>query len=248
MIWKIIKDAFADEADGFGRISQALRPADFFTLLNALSGLLGLVLIAHGRTEDAIKLIALSVVLDGCDGIAARLWGGGPLGPFLDTLADLVSFGLLPAALVASIVTPEWIGFTIGGLFLIAGMLRLARFEALREKTTRNYHSGMTTTGAAILIGALLFVGVPDWAIISATALLAFMMVSRIRTLRLTFVPLIFGAFTLFPMFLSFVVPIPRVVVVSCLLGGMFLYTFVGPFWILYFFGPTKHPNEREEE
>jgi archaetidylserine synthase len=245
-LWQVIGDAFADEADGFGRISQALKIADFFTILNAISGLLGLVLIAHGRVEDAVKLIALSVVLDGCDGIAARLWGGGPLGPFLDTLADMVSFGLLPAAIVAATVTPEWIGFTIAAMFLVAGMLRLARFEALREKTTRNYHSGMTTTGAAILVGSLVYVGVPDWAIISATAVLAFMMVSRIRTLRLTFGPLIVAAFTLFPMFLSFVLPIPRIVVMSCLLGGLFLYTLVGPFAILVWFGPTKHPNEEE--
>ncbi|MGB1697159.1 MAG: CDP-alcohol phosphatidyltransferase family protein [Thermoplasmatota archaeon] len=244
---KIVRDAFADEADGFGRISKALRPADFFTLLNAITGLLGLVLLTHGRVDDAVKLIALAVVLDGCDGIAARLWGGGPLGPFLDTLADLVSFGLLPAAIVAVVITPQWIGLVMGSMFLVAGMLRLARFEALREKTTRNYHSGMTTTGAAILIGMIIFVGVPDWAIIAATALLAFMMVSRIRTLRLTFWPLVAGAFTLFPMFLSFVVPIPRSIVVACLLTGMFLYTIVGPFAILAWFGPTKHPNEQTE-
>lgn len=246
-LFKVIRDAWADEADGFGRISEALRIADYFTLLNAVTGLLGLFAIAYGDFDIAVKLIALAVVLDGCDGIAARLWGGGPLGAFLDTLADLVSFGLLPAAILAVYITPAWIGFTTGAVFLIAGMLRLARFEALREDTRREYHSGMTTTGAAILIGVLVYSGLPDWAIISGAFLLSFMMVSRIRTLRLTFGPLVVGAITLAPMFLSTVMPIPRSIVLTCLLTGMFLYTFVGPFVILARHGPTPHPHEREE-
>lgn len=242
---RVIRDAFADEADGFGRITRVLRPADFFTMANAIVGLWAAVAAGRGDVATAAALIALCVVLDGTDGIAARLWGGGPLGPFLDTLADLLSFGIVPAILLASLGM-GWIGFTLGGLWLVAAMLRLARFEVLREESKPRYYSGMTTTGAAVLLAALVLAEVPAEVVIVAAVALAVWMVSRIRTVKLTFWPLVFGALTLFPTFIDVIVPLPRTLVLTALFTGMSLYTFVGPFYILGKYGPTPHPDTRE--
>lgn len=243
---KVIQDAWADEADGLGRITNAITLADIFTMANAVVGLLGVYYAAQGRIEVAASLVALAVVLDGTDGIAARLYGGGPLGPFLDTLADLLSFGILPGVILA-VGLPGfgfW-AFLVGAVFLICAMLRLARFEALREDSPARYYNGMTTTGAAVIISALVLARVPDLAVLLAAIVLSVWMISRIRTLKLTFWPLVAGGITLFPTFLATAVAIPRWFVLTCLLTGMALYTFVGPFYILARFGPTLHPDER---
>lgn len=243
----MVRDAFADEADGLGRITKALAVADGFTMANAVVGLLGVYLAATGRVEAAAGLVALAVVLDGTDGIAARLWGGGPLGPFLDTLADLLSFGILPAVLLA-VAFPawNWWAFAVAGLYLVCAMLRLARFEVLREESTPKYYSGMTSTGAGILVAAAILAGLPAVGVLVWAIVLSVWMVSRVRTVKLTFWPLVFGAMTLFPTFLATVVPLPRTWTLAALLTGMTVYTFVGPFYILGKYGPTPHPARRE--
>ncbi len=245
---RTVRDAFADEVDGLGRITGVMRIADLFTLANAVVGLLAVYRAATGDIQSAAALIALSVVLDGADGIAARLWGGGPLGPFLDTLADLLAFGIVPATVLAlglPALAP-W-GFAVGALWLVTAMLRLARFEVLREEETPRYYSGMTTTGAAVLLACLLLADVPGIVVLVAAAVLALWMVSRIRTVKLTFWPLVWGALTLFPVFLDLVVPLPRTYVLASLFTGMALYTFAGPFYILGRFGTTPHPDDRPD-
>jgi phosphatidylserine synthase len=241
----VLRDAFADEADGLGRIGRVMTMADLFTLLNAMAGLLGVVAAASGRLDIAAAMVALSVVLDGADGAAARLWGGGPLGPFLDTLADLLSFGILPAVMLAvGLPSLGVYGFLLGAIWLIASMLRLARFEALREPAKMRYYSGMTTTGAAVLLAAFFLAGVGAWATAAWAGVLSMWMVSRIRTVKLTLWPMVAGALTLFPTFLALVVPLPREYVLASLFTGMAAYTFVGPFYILGRYGPTPNPKE----
>ncbi len=244
---KVIRDAFADEVDGLGRITRVLTIADGFTMANAVVGLLAVHQAATGKVETAAALVALSVVLDGTDGIAARLWGGGPLGAFLDTLADLLAFGIVPATRLA-VGMPSlapW-GFFVGAAWLLAAMLRLARFEVLREDTKPTYYSGMTTTGAGILLACLVLAQVPGAIVLGASAVLAVWMVSRIRTVKLTFWPLVWGALTLFPVFIDLAIPLPRNYVLASLFTGMALYTFAGPFYILGRYGATPHPSERE--
>lgn len=247
-IFRVIRDAFADEMDGLGTITRVMRIADLFTLTNAVVGLLAVYQAATGNITGAAALVALSVVLDGSDGIAARLWGGGPLGPFLDTLADLLAFGIVPAAILAlgAPALGGW-GFAAGALWLVAAMLRLARFEVLREEDTPRYYSGMTTTGAAVLLACLVLAGVPPVGVVAASVALSLWMVSRIRTVKLTLWPLILGGLTLFPVFIDLVVPLPRAYVLASLFTGMSLYAFAGPFYILGRFGATPHPDARSD-
>ncbi len=247
-VWTVIRDAFADEADGLGRLQRVMTMADLFTLLNALAGLLGVVAAATGRLDIAAAMIAMSVVLDGTDGAAARLWGGGPLGPFLDTLADLLSFGILPAVMLAvGLPSIGVFGFVFAALWLIASMLRLARFEVLREPAKPRYYSGMTTTGAAVLLAAFYLAEVGAWATAAWAGVLSLWMVSRVRTVKLTTWPLVAGAFTLFPTFIDLVIDLPDAYVLASLFTGMATYTFVGPFYILGRYGPTPNPKSMEE-
>ena len=70
-----------------------------FTTLNMMSGLSSVMLAFDGHFTVAAALIAVSIVLDIADGFVARLIGAtSPFGLQLDSLADLISFGLAPAS------------------------------------------------------------------------------------------------------------------------------------------------------
>ena len=51
----------------------------------------------HGQIESALVLILLAVIADGADGAVARYSGFGVLGANLDSLSDVISFGVAPA-------------------------------------------------------------------------------------------------------------------------------------------------------
>ena len=78
-------------------ILKLIKPADIITLVNALLGFASILMTLHGRIESAIVLILLAVVADGADGAAARYSGNGILGANLDSLSDVISFGVAPA-------------------------------------------------------------------------------------------------------------------------------------------------------
>ena len=118
-------------------------------------------------------MIFLAMVFDALDGRLAR-WARKTttFGGQLDSLADMVSFGLAPAVLILTLLTRqvegEWIvaplGDTFGrGAWLMAGMyvacaaLRLARFnvESEPDEHAHRYFKGMPTPGAASVIAAL---------------------------------------------------------------------------------------------
>jgi CDP-diacylglycerol--serine O-phosphatidyltransferase len=85
--------------------------------------------------ETAILLIFGSCIFDLLDGRMARLTGqDSPFGREFDSLADIVSFGMAPAMLMAKAVLfplPNNVGWGIALLYLLCGAMRLARFNCL---------------------------------------------------------------------------------------------------------------------
>lgn len=71
------------------------------TSFNLLSGVVGIVLVMNGNTAYASLMIVLAGVFDFFDGLTAR-WLGvqSPIGRELDSLADVVSFGVLPGLIL----------------------------------------------------------------------------------------------------------------------------------------------------
>ncbi|WP_310587966.1 CDP-diacylglycerol--serine O-phosphatidyltransferase [Larkinella humicola] len=99
---------------------------------NLLCGCIGLVMTLRGHSDTAAWLILLAGVLDFGDGFVARLvHASGPFGKELDSLADVVTFGVLPATLVYqalwSLGLGNWsyLAFTIA----VLAALRLANFN-----------------------------------------------------------------------------------------------------------------------
>lgn len=91
---------------------------------------------SYGYYQRATYFIFASCLFDLLDGRVARMSGQeGPFGREFDSLADVVSFGLAPALLLAKAVLFSlpyaWLGWAIGALYLLCAALRLARFNCM---------------------------------------------------------------------------------------------------------------------
>ncbi len=89
----------------FSPASMKKHIPNFITLLNLASGFIAILFFAKGQVVVAAWLIVLALIFDFCDGMAARLLkAGSELGKQLDSLADLVSFGVVPGLLMYSLL------------------------------------------------------------------------------------------------------------------------------------------------
>jgi CDP-diacylglycerol---serine O-phosphatidyltransferase len=112
--------------------------------------------IFKGSFVNAVYLITGSVIMDGFDGTVARLTKTeSNFGVQLDSLVDAVSFGLVTSVLIYfwgfKLGHPQ-IGKVVGFVFLSAGVIRLARFNVLKEA---NAFPANIFVGLPIPLGAL---------------------------------------------------------------------------------------------
>ena len=127
---------------------------DYFTLANAASGFLALVLYSSFGYFASFGLIVLAVLFDFLDGIVARKDGShNEFGKQLDSLADAVSFGAAPVALVFFQGAPSGVSFFIVLLgcvfFLSSVVLRLAKFNL---QTHKGVYFGLPSPAAALIL------------------------------------------------------------------------------------------------
>ena len=130
-----------------------------FTALSLLLGLGSIVTTQVGDLEFAAWLIVWCGLLDTMDGLAARLLKAtSNFGAEFDSMADLVSFGVAPAVLVfnaglqlAGIEVASgqfWVLLTACGVFVLAGAMRLARFNLDSDKPRTGWFVGIPITAA----------------------------------------------------------------------------------------------------
>jgi CDP-diacylglycerol--serine O-phosphatidyltransferase len=158
--------------------------ADAVTVGNAGVGFLAAVAATVDVTLAA-RLILLAAIADALDGVVARKVGSTPAGPYLDSLADVASFGVAPALLVAVGVREGWAGVQSGlGLavtagFVVMAVVRLGMYTAYDTEATET--QGVQTTLAATLIAASVLAGFATPAtLVPLTLVLAALMVSTI--------------------------------------------------------------------
>lgn len=162
------------------------------TVANLFCGYACVVYATRGDFDTAAVLIGIAMVLDTLDGFLARLTNSSSaFGVELDSLADVVSFGLAPAILAF-----QWglwpagrLGWAAGFIYLTAVAMRLARFN-IQTNTggDKRYFVGMPSPAAAGVIAATVFfypAGLNDYrAALPAIAMVlvpALLMVSTIR-------------------------------------------------------------------
>ena len=175
---------------------------------NILCGFVAILQIFDGRHFEvnthyhyAIVFILLACLFDALDGRVARMGGTeSPFGRELDSLADIVSFGVAPALLVHDIVlkeidTPKGLGWLISCVYLVCGAMRLARFNCLAAadvKCSMKGFRGCPIPAAAGVISSLTLlviwldstekeIGNWKYALAGLMALLSYLMVSDLE-------------------------------------------------------------------
>jgi len=163
-----------------------------FTVGNLFCGYACIMFAMRGDLITAAPFIGIAFVLDGLDGRIARLTGTtSAFGIEMDSLADVVSFGLAPAVLASAWGLSElgrW-GWAAGFLYVTAAAIRLARFNInTGTHTDKRYFIGMPSPAAAGVPAATIFFYpyplVGRWQAMAAIAVVlipAILMVSTIR-------------------------------------------------------------------
>ncbi len=140
--------------------------------------------------QCAFILIALSAVADFLDGLVARLLHAvSAIGAELDSLADLVSFGLAPALILYNMMLGQGAGHwaLVALMIPVFGALRLARFNVDTNQTT-------TFTGLPIPANAIFWIGftawyaiheMPLWIVLLLIVILSLLMVCNLRMFSL---------------------------------------------------------------
>ena len=162
-----------------------------FTIGNMFCGYACIVYAMRGEFQTAAPFIGFEMVLDMLAGRIARMTGtDSAFGIELDSLADVISFGMAPA-----ILSFTWglqplgrVGWAVGFLFVAAAALRLARFNIQAGSQDKRYFVGMPSPAAAAVPAATVFaypIGFGTFSealpVIAMVVVPALLMVSTIR-------------------------------------------------------------------
>lgn len=142
---------------------------NMLTLLNLFSGCIAIVFAFMGPKglELVPYCVAVSLLADFFDGFVARkLSFNSPIGPDLDSLADMVSFGALPGVILFSLIDRDMGGMMmidhkmnptalLGFMVTIFSALRLAKFN-IDESGTKDFFGLATPAATVFVVGILL--------------------------------------------------------------------------------------------
>lgn len=167
-------------------ILRTVKLADLFTSGNLASGVLAIFMAANAQFHLAASFLVVALVMDTVDGkVAKLLHQANAFGKQLDSLADLVSFGLAPAAFYFCLREPGIGTLLILILFVICGMLRLARYNVTDNEGFEGVP--ITVNGFLFPVLYLIYLLQPAtlviWPAIFAT--MSVLMVSSFRVKRL---------------------------------------------------------------
>jgi len=164
------------------KIFGYLKLCDLVTLLNSLSGLLVIIFSIQGDYLIAALFLFIAVIFDTLDGKISRYFNrSSEFGKELDSLADVLSFGIAPIIFVHSFIEQSTFIIIAYALFLVAGILRLARFNL----TNMKYFEGMPITLNGIIFPLLFLLQTPFRMYPYIFLLLGFLMISDIKIKKL---------------------------------------------------------------
>ncbi|MCX8999063.1 CDP-diacylglycerol--serine O-phosphatidyltransferase [Rhizobiaceae bacterium BDR2-2] len=169
---------------------------NMITVLAICAGLTGIRLAFENRYELAVGMVLLAAFLDGIDGRIARLLKAtSKFGVQMDSLADIINFGVAPALVVYVYMLDQShsLGWIAALLYAIAASLRLARFNVMAERDVKAPWQSAYFVGVPAPMGAMLvllpvylgFLGVPQtqpfaYASAAYTVLIGFLLISRL--------------------------------------------------------------------
>ena len=182
-----MRPVYNRSAMGF-EVRRRLSAADAVTLVNAIVGFVAGA-VAFTDLQLAARLMLAAVVVDALDGIVARSGESSDVGPLLDSITDVVSFGATPSLFVYVLLTERYGGIETLGVVPFLGVVLLAScyvvFSVLRTAFYSVYFDaaeerpGMPNTLGTMILGTAFLAGVVDPVVLAiGTAVLAVVMVA----------------------------------------------------------------------
>lgn len=184
------------------------------TSANLFCGVLALIYISLGQIEPVLWLLGLGLLFDFFDGFAARALGvSSPMGKELDSLADMVSFGVVPGFIMARLIREaqgkdflpeapfdlfaETPFFLIAFLVTVFSALRLAKFN-LDERQSDSFFGLPTPANTLLIVSYWMITSFsPEsmgaswlqnhWVLMGLAVLSSFLLVSDIKLIALKF-------------------------------------------------------------
>ena len=164
-----------------------IRFADLFSLFNCLFGFGAMLAASRGNIVISALLVMLAAASDGIDGFLARRMKSGELGQSLDCLADLISFGVAPAMLALTTFEMSMQAVSVSIIYLICGILRLARFNVSARDD--KFFEGFPITASGVAVAACIMLNrsqiLLPLMLISAALMVSSIPYAKIRDTRL---------------------------------------------------------------
>ncbi|RRJ28886.1 protein sorting system archaetidylserine synthase [Halocatena pleomorpha] len=185
-----------------------LGAADRVTVLNVVSGFWAILtvplsIVAGGSSLTSVfgysvgvgltaRLILLGAIADGLDGVLARRGSGSAVGALMDSIADVVSFGVAPAVFVFGVAWMEWNGTGAGPVltlrfvgvavittaFVVSSILRTAVYTV--ADTADSFRGGVPNTLAATILAVAYLAGFDSTVLLLAMmGVLSYLMLVR---------------------------------------------------------------------
>jgi len=145
------------------------------TVCNIFCGFLAIIKVIEGDILDAAWLIVIAAFFDTIDGRVAQLTNSASFfGLEFDSLADLVSFGVAPALLIyqTDFFQIGFLGIFLCFIYVVAGALRLARFNIQSGGFTKHLYNGLPITFSALVLSTFIIFSYDIWGFIPFTGLL----------------------------------------------------------------------------
>lgn len=158
---------------------------NMLTSLNLVLGMGSIISTFQGNFYQAAILIVLAMVADGLDGRVARFFNSSSdFGKELDSLCDLVSFGVAPAILAYAFYLKEFaeFGYVATIAFATCGALRLARFN-VNTSVVKGYFMGLPIPAGGCVLATFIMLNIKPQGIIFPLMVLIFgyLMVSKVK-------------------------------------------------------------------
>lgn len=223
---------------------------NLFTIMGLFFGFYAIVAAFKGKFDQASLAIFIAMIFDGLDGRIARMTNtSSPFGAELDSISDMVTFGVAPA-----LVAYCWglsglgkVGWLVAFMYAAATALRLARFNTQIGVVSKRYFIGLPCPSAAAVIAGMIWTchntfqipGTHISIIVAViTALVALLMVTNVP--YYSFKELDFKGRVPFVMILLFVAICVAVAIdpPPVLFFAFFLFTISGP--VMYLFGFSR--------
>lgn len=168
--------------------------ANFLTVLSLVGGFVSIIFSLESHFTFASWAIILSVVFDGLDGQVARLNPTpSSFGKELDSLIDVISFGVAPSVLGYIFVYRDFYFWATLALFiyLFCSVMRLAKYNITPKEALVNYFYGLPTTASGGFLASFILIYrkytklPPPFIFLLLVLCLAFLMVSKVKYLNL---------------------------------------------------------------